>query len=106
MHEDIFIHVRHKLIVRINSRDILFIEADSRYSKFITATGSYLVNATLTEIEADLPSDLFCRVHRAYIIPISGIKQIENDVIYIEDKRIPLKKQYKENLLKRLKIFR
>lgn len=106
MYEDILIHVRHKLLIRINSRDILLIEADSYYSRFITTTGSYLVNATLTQIEAYLPAHLFCRVHRSYIIPVSGIINIENDVINIHDKRIPLTKQYKENLLSRLKVIR
>ena len=106
MYEDILIHVRHKLLVRINSRDILLIEADSYYSKVITSTGSYLVNATLAQIEESLPAHLFCRVHRSYIIPISGIINIENDVINLHDRHIPLTKQYRENLLSRMKIIR
>jgi DNA-binding LytR/AlgR family response regulator len=106
MYQDIFIHVRHKLLTRINSKDILLIEADGYYSKITTTTGSYLVNATLTQIEAELPADLFCRVHRSYIIPISRIKDIDADIIHLDNKEIPFAKQYRKNLLDRIKIFR
>lgn len=106
MHQDIFILVKHKFLKRVNTRDILLIESEAYYSKFTTTTGSYLINATLTQIEADLPADLFCRVHRSYIIPISRIMSIDDDVIQLDNKSIPFGKQYRENLLSRLKIFK
>jgi two-component system LytT family response regulator len=106
MHEDIFINVSRKHLTKINSRDILLIEADGNYSKFITPTGNFLVTNTLAQIEAELSPEIFCRVHRAYIVPISRIRDIEGNIIFLDGKEIPLAKQYKENLLSRLKIFR
>ncbi|SEW37083.1 two-component system, LytT family, response regulator [Chitinophaga sp. YR573] len=106
MYEDIFIQVRYKLLTRINSKDILLIEADGNYSKVTTTNTSYLVSATLTQIEADLPQDLFCRVHRAYIVPLNRISDIDADTIYLDNKEIPIAKKYKENLFSRLKILR
>jgi two-component system LytT family response regulator len=106
MYEDIFIQVRYKLLTRVNSKDILLIEADGNYSKVTTIKNSYLVNATLTQIEADLNPDLFCRVHRAYIVPLSRISDIDADTIFIADKQIPIARQYRENLFSKLKILR
>jgi two-component system LytT family response regulator len=106
MHEDIFINVGRKHLTRINSSDILLIEADGNYSKIITKTSSYLVKDTLSQIEAELPKEIFCRVHRTYIIPISGINDIEGNFIIMDNKKIELARQYRENLLSRLKIFR
>lgn len=106
MYEDIFIQVRYKLLTRVNSKDILLIEADGNYSRVTTTSNSYLISATLTQIEADLPQDLFCRVHRAYIVPLKRIRDIDTDTVFREDKQIPIARQYKENLFSRLKILR
>jgi two-component system response regulator LytT len=106
MYEDIFINVGRKHFTRINSRDILLVEADGNYSKIITRSGHYLVKYSLSQIEAGLSPDVFCRVHRTYIVPISRINDIDGNVIILDDKKIELAKQYRENLLSRLKIFR
>jgi two-component system LytT family response regulator len=106
MYEDIFIQVRYKLLTRINSKDILLIEADGNYSKITTSNKSYLLSATLNQIEAELSPDLFCRVHRAYIVPLSRISDIDADTLFIEDKQIPIARKYRENLFRRLKILR
>jgi DNA-binding LytR/AlgR family response regulator len=106
MQEEIFLNIRRKLFTRINSGDILLIASEGNYSKFITTRGSYLVNTSITQIDAQLPPERFCRVHPTYIVPIARIKEIDGDLITLDDKQIPLAKKYRNNLFCRIKIFR
>lgn len=106
MDEDIFINVSRKHLTKVNSRDILLVEAYGNYCRFITSKGTYLVTNSLPEIEAKLSPEAFCRIHRSYIVPLTRINDIEGDTVILDDKEILLTKQYKENLLSRLKIIR
>ncbi|MBK8426246.1 MAG: response regulator transcription factor [Lewinellaceae bacterium] len=66
----IFVKV-NKLQVRILLQDILYIESLKEYCKIHIADRSWLTQATLTEMEARLPPDLFLRIHRSYIIHLN-----------------------------------
>jgi two-component system LytT family response regulator len=61
----------------IPAGDILYLEAADDYVKIITAAGTFLKKATLGSIEASLDPKQFVRVHRSYIIPVSGLAKIE-----------------------------
>jgi DNA-binding LytR/AlgR family response regulator len=105
MHQDIFLKIKSKLFVRINSRDIHHIEVNDHYSKVITATHTYCINIALSKLEALLPADLFCRVNRSFIIPLFHITRIEDDVVLVNNKEITIDKKYRDNLLQRLNVI-
>lgn len=106
MNEDLYLPLKHKTYKKINTGNILYVEADDNYSKFFTPTEHYLLKITLAQVEAALPPDNFCRVHRAYIINIAMITDIEPDLIHLGNKQIPFAKQFREKLLSRLKILK
>lgn len=106
MQDDIFILVKNKYLTRLNCKDILLIEADGHYSKFITTTGNHLVHATLTQLETELPQEIFCRVHRSYIVRLGQINYIEENMIDLYTRQIPIAKSYKKGFLSRLNVFR
>jgi DNA-binding LytR/AlgR family response regulator len=105
MHQDIFLKIRANLLVKINSGDILHIEAADHYSKIITITDIHRVNIALSRLESMLPQDLFCRVNRFFIVPLYDISRIEEDVILVKEKEIAIGKKYRDTLIARIKVI-
>ena len=84
-------------IVRINFKDINYIEAMSEYVK-IYLNGSKPVMSLLSmkALEEQLPTDQFMRIHRSYIVNLSQISIIERGRIVFDGKiYLPVSEQYK-----------
>ena len=99
------IFVRHKeKMVKIMVADILYIEADRNYCRIFTSTREYLLSITLKIIEDKLPSQLFLRIHRSYMINIAQVDEVAESHVMIAQKPIPLSAGLKEQLMERIKI--
>jgi len=75
---------QHRIVVKDNgliriipAQDIYYVEANDDYVKIVTKDGSFLKKSTLGHIEQSLDPQLFIRVHRSYLIPISQLVRIE-----------------------------
>lgn len=101
----IFVKSNSRLI-KVNTNDILFIEALKDYVVINTAETRYTIHSTMKDIEKKLPSGEFQRVHRSYIVRLDKITAIEQPNIVIEGnkKLIPIGGSYKEELFKRLNL--
>jgi DNA-binding LytR/AlgR family response regulator len=87
--ESIFIKANDQIInLRLN--DILWIEAYGDYVNFYTDKTRYVVHSTMKGIESKLPSDQFTRVHRSFIISTDKIDLIDESVIQIGKKLVPI----------------
>lgn len=78
---------------------ILFIEAVGDYVKIITTEKSLITYMYLKDIEKMLPSKLFPRVHRSFIVSISKIESIEGNQIKIQKSVIPIGRSFREGFL-------
>jgi len=83
--------------VRLNIKDILYIEGLKDYVKVYTGKRPILTKSTMKNMEEKLPSDSFVRVHKSFIVSGSKIDSIENNRILIGEKRIPVGNLYKNN---------
>ncbi len=83
-------------IIRVEFKDILFIEALADYVQINTIDGRYTVLATMKSMQANLPENDFFRVHRSYIIRKDKIKIIEDNMILMGDKSIPISRSAKQ----------
>jgi DNA-binding LytR/AlgR family response regulator len=84
-------------MVKINLKDILFIEGLDDYIKIHLLQKSVLTLMTLKTISQKLPAKEFIRVHRSYIVPVSKIENISKSKIKIMDKEIPIGVSYSES---------
>jgi DNA-binding LytR/AlgR family response regulator len=84
-------------MVKINLKDILYIEGLDDYIKIYLTQKSVLTLMTLKTIMQKLPSKEFIRVHRSYIVPISKIVNVSKSKIKIADKEIPIGISYSES---------
>ena len=81
-------------IVKINLKDIEFIEALDDYIKIHIKPMPILTLMTLKSVLEKLPSQEFIRIHRSYIIPISKIQKFNKNKIVVGSKEIPIGSSY------------
>ena len=98
---DIFIKTDGR-IVRIPVDDLLYIETVGDYVMFFTNDGKYMVHSTLKRIDEKLNHPQLLKVHRSYIINLSKVVDIEDNTIVINKKVIPVSRQYKPLLLRKI----
>jgi DNA-binding LytR/AlgR family response regulator len=84
-------------MVKVNLKDILYIEGLDDYIKIFLPHRSILTLMTLKTITQKLPSKEFLRVHRSYIVPISKIENVSKSKIRIADREIPIGVSYSES---------
>jgi DNA-binding LytR/AlgR family response regulator len=97
------IFVRHlEKMVRVDIKDILYIEAERNYCRIYCKLKEYLLVMTLKDLDEKLPQKHFIRVHRSFIVNISQIDEVATSHIVIAKKAIPVSKSLKEELLNRL----
>ena len=80
--------------------DILLAEAQGNYTKIIGSHTTITPNISFTAFEAQLPNELFMRVHRSFIINKSKITHIEGNTVYIQKMPVPIGVNYKDIFLK------
>ena len=104
--EFIFVKSKSRLI-KLNTKDIFFIEALKDYVVINTINKRYTIHSTMKDIERKMPQDYFLRVHRSYIVRVDKIAQIEQPNLILEDnnKIIPIGGSYKEEMLKRINLI-
>ena len=87
---------RHKILFR----DITYIEAQQNYCNIHHRDDTTLmVRTTLNKILEQLPSDMFCQVHRSFIVNKTRITSMDSSRINIGGISIPVSRTYKEKLL-------
>lgn len=100
----IFIKSDGKL-VRLNNEDILFIESMGDYVKFVTRDKKYVTYNTIKSLEEKINKECFMRIHRSYIINLLKIDDIRENDLFINGIEIPISKNLRADVLKRLTIL-
>jgi len=84
--------------VKVDFRNILYIEARKNYTRLVMVERSAMVLITLKQWERILPSQLFCRVHRGYIVSVERILSFDNKYVYLPGMNITIGEQYRNAL--------
>jgi DNA-binding LytR/AlgR family response regulator len=86
---------------RIYFNDILYVQALQNYVTIHTEKGRYITHLSLRNVEENLNQDHFIKIHKSYVVSVSKIDSIENNDVLIQSIRIPVGRNYRENLLDR-----
>lgn len=90
------------LLVNVDLRDILFLEAYGDYIKVHTNDKVYVTYNTMKNMEASMPKNQFFRIHRSFIIRLDKVVNIEQLSVLIGDKTLPIGKNYKTDLVEKM----
>lgn len=96
---------KNKSYSRVMFDRIDYIEALADYVQINAGSNRYTVLSTMKSIANRLPKDKFIRVHRSYIVAIDKIMRIDDNLIVVEEKSIPVSRSYKEDLMKNLNLL-
>ena len=99
-----FIFVKaDKKLVKVNYRDIVYIEGLKDYVIIRLNESRVITLQTMKSLEAKLPSNFFKRIHRSYIVNIKKINAVLGNMVEVieknQPKHIPIGKNYREELL-------
>jgi DNA-binding LytR/AlgR family response regulator len=92
-------------LIKINTDDILFIEAIGNYISIHTSSARHVVHTTMKAILDKISEKDFIRVHQSYIVRVDKIIHIEGNTIIIDKKMIPISRSYREDLMSRLNLI-
>jgi DNA-binding LytR/AlgR family response regulator len=106
--EEIFIK-KGSSLVKLKIKEIIYVEALENYITLNTADERFTIHFTMKAIESQLPSNVFIRVHRSFIINkslIQAIKENSLDLIVGNTvKNIPVGKSYRDTLLNDINVM-
>lgn len=98
------IFVRNKdRMVKILFDTILYIEAERNYCRIFTKTKEYLLTMPMKNLEDQLPSALFQRIHRSYIVNLAQVDEVTESHVVIGQKPLQLSKSLREEFLMRIR---
>jgi len=94
--DDTFIYVKeNKKVVKVYLSDIKYIEGLSEYVQIYTDKRKVIVKASLAQMEEKLPSALFLRIHKSYIVSVNRIEAFTAHTVEIQNKELPIGRSYK-----------
>lgn len=106
--QEVFIK-KGSTLVKLKLIDIVVVEALENYVVVHTDKEKYTIHFTMKAIEQQLPSVIFLRVHRSYIVNKSRINKIRDNSVEISGDLdiniIPIGKSYREKLLKEINVM-
>lgn len=102
--ENILVSSKNKLVA-VQVGDIIRIEAEGDYSKLVTASGNFLSNYGISQMEQKLNPQLFIRVHRSAIININCVKEVfkhpaSYDIVMNNKDVVRVSRSYLDNIKK------
>ena len=101
---DFYVNIDRRLI-KIDIPSIYLVQAKGDYINIKTDDKNYVVHSTLKKIEEKLPTSLFLKVHRSYIINIKKIIDIEDNSVLIKKDVVPVSRSKRPELMKRLNLL-
>lgn len=103
--------VAQHIMVRANKKnyriifdEILYLEAQGDYVRFVTGEKSLMVHGTLKDFISQIPAFLFARIHKSYVISMSKVEYTEGNQVKIGELKLPISLSYKEEFLERMGI--
>jgi DNA-binding LytR/AlgR family response regulator len=88
----------NKTYTKIPYEDIEYVEAVKKYVRVVTTKKTYMVPASLCNVEKKLPDNLFCRIHRSYIVSLLHVNHFNHEIVSVNGKQFPLGRQYRSLL--------
>lgn len=83
-------------LVKVYFNEIFYIQGQKDYVMFKTSSKKLLSLMNMKDLERDLPSDRFLRIHQSFIINTARIESISGDQVKIDGTLISVSQSYKQ----------
>ncbi len=96
-------------LIKLKLKDIIYIEALENYATINTNDQRFTIHFTMKGIENQLPSEIFIRIHRSFIVNKSMIHAIKEDTMELHFgnsfKNLPVGKSFRDALLNDINLI-
>ena len=82
----------------IQLQELLWIKSSGVYSEVQTTNSRFLVRDSLANILNDNSIPSLIKVHRSYLVNSNNIKSVGIDYVEIEQEKIPISRQFRQNI--------
>ena len=89
-------------LLKIDYDDVLYIEGLNNYILIHTTHNSHIVYLKMRELEENLRSDIFIRIHKSFIININKISKLEGNIVMLNTISLPIGSSYKQLILNKI----
>jgi DNA-binding LytR/AlgR family response regulator len=82
--------------------DLLYAEAMLNYVMLYTRSKKMMVYVTIKSLEEQLPSHLFIKVHKSFLVNISKVNSIEGNVLDMGQEKITISQNLREKVIREI----
>lgn len=93
----------NKTLHKVNTKDIIYIEALGDYVKVHLQDNVIVTNSTFTNMLKQLPSTWFTRIHKSFAINLNNLEMVKGNTVTVNQNTLPIGQSFKSSLLERLK---
>jgi two-component system, LytTR family, response regulator len=86
-------------IEKILYDELVYAEAMLNYVMLYTVSKKLMVYVTIKSLEEQLPSDIFIKVHKSFIVNMNKVKSIEGNILDIGNERITISQNLREKVI-------
>jgi DNA-binding LytR/AlgR family response regulator len=86
-------------IEKIGYDELEYAEAMLNYVMLYTSTRKMMVYVTIKTLEEQLPSAIFIKVHKSFIVNMNKVKSIEGNVLDLGHKKITISQNLREKVI-------
>jgi DNA-binding LytR/AlgR family response regulator len=90
--------------LKIQLKDILFIESLKDYIKVVTKDRTIVSKQSISTIEENLPDQAFLRIHRSFIVSRTKVDSFTSGIIQIGKYELPVSRSYRHEVEKALRL--
>jgi len=89
---------------RVRLSDLQFVEGYGNFVKCHLASGRVLLTAeTMKQMESQLVSARFLRVHKSYLVNLASVERLSGNVLRVGGAEVPVGSTYRQDVLRALK---
>lgn len=94
------IFIRDKgCLTKIAYSEIVYLKGDGNYTTLVTRDKSFSLRNILKEFEELLPTDMFLRIHKSFIVNLEEIRTISPKEVSVRNEKVPVGRTYYQTLL-------
>lgn len=105
---DAFFIKQNNVLKKIPFEDVLWIKAEGNYSMVHVNSKRFVLKISLKRVLEQLPHDVFQQIHRAYIVALNKVDDIDiaNNELTVGGEKLPIGRSYRDDLLSNLTIVK
>jgi DNA-binding LytR/AlgR family response regulator len=104
--DHVFLRTSNQVFVKLPVADILYLEADRAYCNVMTTTKNYTLSTSMNHVFEQFDHEDFIKVHRSYVVNIKKITALDGNVIHFDEREVTMSKEYRDDVIRLLKIIR